>query len=321
MIDQDLGLRPATIDDAAGVADLETAREPDNPRDAEMVAYWWSHPYGPQVERRLVAERDGQVWLVLFTSHLEWEPDRHRFGWFRASVHPDSWSADVHRRAVELGESWLRSEGAATATTRVREDLARELAALESAGYRQERREKFWELDLVANREPLLAEAERTRAAMKAAGVTITTLDRDSDPDVLRKLYELDLETTNDIPTTMPPPIPTFEQWVGVYFENPGTRKDRFWVARIEDEVVGMSLIEFPPHRQIPSTEYTGVSPRHRGRGIARALKYETVAQAIAVGATRVRTDNDSENAPILHINEQMGYRPAPSVLELHKEL
>ena len=31
--------------------------------------------------------------------------------------------------------------------------------------------------------------------------------------------------------------------------------------------------------------------------------------QADALGIARVRTGNDAENAPILHLNEEMGYR------------
>jgi hypothetical protein len=45
-----------------------------------------------------------------------------------------------------------------------------------------------------------------------------------------------------------------------------------------------------------------------RGRGVARAVKCETVMQAIALGVDRIRTDNDFKNTPILHINETMGY-------------
>lgn len=321
VIDGDLGLRPAALEDAAGVADLETARLPDDPRDAEMVAYWWTHPWGAQVEGRWVAEREGRIWLFVSVGHQVWQPADRRFGSFRVSLHPDSWSEDAFRRAAIFAESWLRSEGTATATTRLREDLTLELSTLGSIGYREERREKFWELDLVANRDRLLEDVERSREAMRTARVTITTLDLVRDPEVMRQLYHVDVETTADIPTTVPMPVPTYEQWLAGYADNPGVRKDRFWLARIGDQVVGMSLIRYPPTRGIPSTDYTGVSPRHRGRGIARALKYETLAQAIAVGATRVRTDNDSENAPILHLNAEMGYRPATPVIELHRKL
>ena len=65
----------------------------------------------------------------------------------------------------------------------------------------------------------------------------------------------------------------------------------------------------YPPVRGVVGTEWTATARRVRGRGIARALKCETVVQAIALGVDRVRTGNDGANDPILHINESMGYR------------
>jgi hypothetical protein len=58
-----------------------------------------------------------------------------------------------------------------------------------------------------------------------------------------------------------------------------------------------------------------------RGKGVARALKCETVMQAIDLGIDRVRTDNDSQNAPILHINASMGYRIVGEMIQFIKEL
>jgi hypothetical protein len=55
--------------------------------------------------------------------------------------------------------------------------------------------------------------------------------------------------------------------------------------------------------------------------GVARALKLETIGQAIALGVSSIRTGNDAENAPILHINETLGYRPMPSWIEFLKDL
>jgi len=71
----------------------------------------------------------------------------------------------------------------------------------------------------------------------------------------------------------------------------------------------------------VPWTAFTTTARSVRGRGIARALKYETIAQAIGLGVERIRTQNDGDNAPILHINAQMGYEPIDPVLELHREL
>jgi GNAT superfamily N-acetyltransferase len=71
-----------------------------------------------------------------------------------------------------------------------------------------------------------------------------------------------------------------------------------------------VSVLAYPPVRGIVGTNWTATARSVRGRGVARALKCETVAQAIALGVDRVRTGNDAANDPILHINETMGYRP-----------
>lgn len=314
-------LRPFTLDDARQVADLETARTPDEPVAGAMVAYWWTHP--PEGERsiRLVAEHDGAINLLIEAGHDAWKPGERRFGWVGTSIHPDDWTAPLYRDGIESGESWLRTEAAQVGVASVREDFDRELAVLSDLGYREERRERYWELDLVGRRRELLATAKKSRDDMRRQGIELLTLDRADDETTLRQVYELDLAATRDVPTTVPFHVPGFDEWLRDYFENPGLRKDRFWIARLGDEIVGMSLIEFPPERGVPSTEFTGTSAEYRGRGIARALKYETVAQAIELGATRIRTDNDSTNAPILHLNAEMGYEPIKAYLELHREL
>lgn len=321
MSEPGLVLRPATPADAALVADLETARLPDDPSDGDMVAFWWSHEPGVEKVIRLVAEKDGAIVLSIEAGHNRWEEGAAHFGWARVSLHPDGWSERVFRDAMDTAEAWLRSAECEISVATAREDFDHELAVLMELGYREVRRERYWELDLVARRDQLLAGAERCRAEMRRQEIRLMTLDRDPDPGTLMRVYELDREATEDIPTTVPIPMPTYEEWVRMYFDNPGIRKDRFWIARLGDAIVGMSLIQYPPGRGIPATEFTAVSRTARGRGIARALKYETVAQAIAVGARRLRTDNDSENAPILRLNAEMGYRPVTPFLELHRRL
>ncbi|HYL07366.1 MAG TPA: GNAT family N-acetyltransferase [Candidatus Udaeobacter sp.] len=316
-----MDLKPATLGDAAMVADLETARTPDDPQDGEMVAYRWTHEPESKVAMRLVAWRDDTVWAFVEATHGEWNQDVRRFGWVNTAIHPDDWTERLYRRGIATGEEWLRSETSQTAVAIVRADLAGELGVLQELGYREERRERYWELDLIGRRTELLAGAKRSRAQMDRQGIRLMTVDQDKDPQTIRKLHELDVQTTNDIPTTVPFTEPTLDEWVAFYFENPGIHKDRFWIARLDDEVVGMSLIVFPPGREPPLTEYTATSPGFRGRGIARALKYETIAQAIALGFARIRTDNDSENAPILHINAEMGYQPLTPYIELHRDL
>ena len=42
---------------------------------------------------------------------------------------------------------------------------------------------------------------------------------------------------------------------------------------------------------------------------------------AKAFGAATIRTNNDSENAPMLAINRKLGYKPLPGKYLLHKQL
>jgi len=106
-------------------------------------------------------------------------------------------------------------------------------------------------------------------------------------------------------------------EWLGL----PTIHQDRFWIARIGDQVAGLSTLAFPVERGIVGTDWTAVGRAHRNRGIARALKLETIAQAIELGVDRVRTDNDSTNAPILHLNAELGYRRVFDRLALTRSL
>lgn len=316
-----LDLRPSTVEDAGLVADLDAARAPDDPRDPVMLRFWWAlRPAGERMMRQL-AEKDGAVIAYVQASHLPWADASTRFGSLNAMIHPHASTDAALEQLNTTGEFWLIEEKAAVAVARRREDLVDEIHHLEGRGYEEVRRAKAWELDLVSGRRRLLEEAERTRAAMKEQGVTLLTLDKDTDPDMLAKLYAMETAAEHDIPTTVPWPATPYDDWFRGWFENPSTRRDRFWIAREGSEVVGQSVIGYPPVRGVPWTAFTATSGKVRGRGIARALKYESVAQAIDLGVERIRTANDGENAPILHLNQQMGYRPVHWLLELHKDL
>jgi RimJ/RimL family protein N-acetyltransferase len=316
-----LRLRAATLADVGLVADLQSAVTPDDPRDSEMLEFWWTHE--PHTDRsiRLLAERDGDAVMYVSSNHREWKEGLHRFGSVRVNLHPDEWSRASYLEGVERAESWLRAEGAQTSFASIREDHEADVRALASLGYREVRRSRVWHLDLVRGHDRLLAASSKTRAGMKRQGVRLLTLDQDPDPVTMRKIYELDIEATEDVPKTVPWPVPPFDEWSDHWLAHPAHRKDRFWIACEGDAVVGMSVIGYPPRKGIPWTSFTGTARSVRGRGIARALKYETIAQAIALGIERVQTDNDAENAPILHLNEEMGYEPVSPVLELHRTL
>ena len=315
-----LRLRPATLDDAALVADLESERDPEAPRDAVLLRHWWLTWDEHARTMRQLAERDGSAIAFISATHEPWN-DRKRFGGIRAMLRYDSWRDVEFERLVDICETWLRDEGAHTSVARVREDFRREVDVLERLGYREDRRMRISELDLAARGEEIKRVAKETRGEMREQNVEMLPLSEDPDPEKLRKLYEMMMESEQDIPTTVPRREPSFEEWRRFWFDNPAIRQDRFWIAREGTAIVGTSVLDCPTVQGVPWTAYTGTSRRVRGRGIARALKYQSMAQAVEAGFTRVRTNNNADNPPILKINEEMGYRLVSPLLEMHRNL
>ena len=304
-----LGFREATLDDASFSADVHTAVFPTRPTDPVIERYWWAQPDDTYVTRRWVVQRDGRDIGVAYFEHPAWERLRVPHGDIGGELLPE------HRERTSLGamlaemEGRLVAEGAKRIAARANEDDEVRIAAIADRGFREDRRGKRWLLDLAESRERLARMTEESRTRMRAEGIRMVTLDRDEDPEKYRKLWRMNEEAAQDVPTTLPNVEESFEDTMR-WLRAPEMREDRFWIAREGDEIVGASVLGYPPVRGIVGTEWTATARRVRGRGIARALKCETLMQAIALGVDRVRTGNDGANDPILHINATMGYRP-----------
>lgn len=303
----DLVLRPATLDDATFAADLWTAVRPDDPQDPAMYAYYWANPPAERVIERYIGLLDGTAVANAAQMHDRWPSDAaERFVRIGADTLPAHRTAERLDALVHAMETLARADGALTLTSWAWEDDPLKCETLQARGYREDRRERFWELDLAAHRANLERMAEESRARMREQGIDVGTIDRIDDPDKWHKLWQMSEEAGRDVPRTGPYVETSFEDFM-TWTSGPGIHLDRMWVARQGDQILGISILSYP-ERGVVSTDWTGMARAARGKGIARALKCETVMQAIALGVDRIRTDNDSTNTPILHINETMGY-------------
>ena len=314
----DLELRPATLDDASFSADLYTALRPDDPEDPTLLRHWWTIKAADNVIERWVAMRQGRLVGQVFQGHAPWDKMPRRYGRVSGDLLPPVRTPERLAALLAHAEERSRADGTKIFTAWAWEDDRVLLDVLTARGFKEERRERFWECDLVANRDRLAAMAEESRRRMRAEGIRILTLAEDPDPERYRKLWRMSDEAEQDILTTVPhieTPWEVFEEWM----RSPGLREDRQWIARQGDDIVGISQLSYPPTRGVVETDWTGTARKVRGRGVARALKCETVMQAIALGVDKVRTDNDGENAPILHLNETMGYTRRKDQVQLMK--
>ncbi len=312
--------RAAGLDDAALASDLMTAAYPTMVHDPVILRYRWEHTRKGYDGGRFIAEREQRPIAFLAWFHGPWEqlPDRH--------CEVELWLDRAHLDAGLLEEMWTWigdagvAQGAGLLLAFCAEDEPEMLEALAALGYRRERAERVWELDLVEHGARLLNEAADARRRMEGDGVHLITVADWDDPSKYRKLYELNERTIQDVPHSVPIVTEAFED-----FKNrtraPDRRDDRWWIGVKGDEVIAMSYLKFPPVRGTVWTGFTCAAREHRGRGIARATKLQSLAQAVDLGIPSVRTDNDSENAPMLHINEALGYVRRPGWVEHHKRV
>lgn len=315
----ELALAPVGLADAGWVADLLTRCRPSEPTDPEVLRHSWSSFQLAWFRRRLAVVAGGEPVGFANAHHAPWEREPERVGRWSLSLlaHQEAFAACVRLKLEEM----LKEEDALLLSSGGWEDDGWLLGELERAGYRFDRLERQWELDLVAKREPLLELNERSRQRMSRLGVELTTLEQLAHhPDIWKRLTAFYTEVEQDIPHSLPI-HPMTEEEIRAELGGPDVHLDRVWLALRARQIIGLSFLTYPPRRGHCWTGFTGTARAFRGRGIARAVKIQTLAQAIRLGVPRVRTGNDEHNAAILHINRSLGYEPIPGWVSYIREV
>lgn len=311
---------PATLDDAGYAADVLTENEPDDPADPVLLRHFWSNPQpGAVTGRYVIIGRGGERIGFAHHHHQDWSKLPIRFGrvnaWLRSTVN----TAELLDEAYAHLEDRSRESGTAVFLANALDiDVLRQ-QVLAARGYAEERRFKMWECDLLSNAAMLRHDLIESRRKMAEEHVRLATFDRIADPDKLRRFWELSETTTADMPSTVPHVPAPFEAFVQGWMGRPGFREDRLWIALEGDRMLGYSVLAYPPTRGLVWNNGTAVIREARGRGLARALKLESMVQAVDAGTPRIRTGNDSTNAPILHLNEVLGFTAVPGGIQFKR--
>ena len=316
----ELKIRPLERDEAPLAADIMTAAFPREPEDPVLVAYRWAHPRDGWSHGRFVAEVDGVAAGYLEWSHGPWSQLPERHGWVEVYLDQEHMDEAVLDELWRWTEDSIAADGAQTLNAACGEDEPEMLKVLASRGYARKRTERVWRLDLVEHGPRMVADARSARDRMQAAGIAMKTLDRWTHPERFERLHAVHELMRQDVPHTSPLLPQTISDFM-TRVEAPNTRSDRWWLALDGDQPVAMSYLSYPPVRGHVWTNFTGSHPAYRGRGIARAVKLQSLAQAVELGVPEVRTDNDSENKPMLHINQTLGYERMPGYVSFEKRL
>jgi GNAT superfamily N-acetyltransferase len=318
-------IRPFRADDRdyEAIVAIGNAVFPEYPDTVEEWKFEDSTRPDHVVLERWVAEIDGRPVGWAGFQHMVWMFHPRRF---RVSclVHPAEQGHGIGRALYATILERVEPYEPLSLRSRSREDMVRGMRFLHDHGYVEDMRD--WESRLdVPSFDP--APYAGHEAEVIARGVTIYTLREliASDPDHRQHLYELDVDLAQDVPHPEPPtPISRklFDQWV---FENPNLLADAYFIAVVNGRYAGSSsLWKSQANAGELYTGLTGIRREFRRMGIALALKLRAIAYAQAQGITTIKTWNESNNRPMLSINEMLGFVKQPAwvnfVIHLRQE-
>ena len=126
-------------------------------------------------------------------------------------------------------------------------------------------------------------------------------------------VFEADKESALDEPGPSDFSGVTYETWRRHIWEYPDCDHELSVVAEVDGAVVGTSFLYSDRETGRAMNAGTGVVRAYRGRGLGLLMKRHSLALAAAAGITRVITQNDATNAPMLAINAALGYQPLSS--------
>jgi GNAT superfamily N-acetyltransferase len=288
-------IREATLDDAAAIARLSALVYPAEVFTARGLRHSWQALPARARRRMWAAEEEGE--LVGLASAAR----------FISSSDPGACIANVYvhpeRRRRGLGTAlWERVEA----------HLA-ELGA---------RHVNSFGLDEEPSRRFMRARGFEVTFVQRMSALDLRTLGPPPEPppevgltpyaliDDPRPVYELEVEALRDVPVDQPLDDVRWEDWLGRWWHHPELDRNASLLALVEGEPAAFTTLLTDPESRRAATAMTGTARRFRGRGLAVLVKHHALARAAAGGIETAVTENDERNAPMLRVNEQLGYRP-----------
>lgn len=245
--------------------------------------------------------------------HETWNPGGQYSLWVQ--VDPRFERQGAGSALFNEGLAFTQLQGATSLTSEVHDDCPACLEFATRRGFSIERHIFESVLDLDSFDE---SPYQALLADLQAQGLRIVSLaDMDCSPQAKTRLYEINRLSVLDIPGREGDfyPYDEFEQLVmGADWFNPAGQ----FLAALGQDWVGLAAVRLMPETQGAYNLITGVLRPFRGRKIALALKLRAMRYARSAGVRYMRTNNDSLNAPMLAINQKLGYQPVPGLYRLH---
>jgi mycothiol synthase len=140
-------------------------------------------------------------------------------------------------------------------------------------------------------------------------------------PELADGTFDVAAESIPDVPGDRDWTPPPRERWVDEHLLGPTTPPDAVLAAVAHGEVIAYAKLRLAPDGRTAVHGMTAVKRAWRRRGVATALKRAQIHWATERGIERLRAQNELRNAPMLRLNQRLGYRPAAGRVTLRGPL
>lgn len=284
-------IRPARPEDAPAAVALRALVYPYLVRGVESTRRRIAEPPPGSRQGTFVAEVDGTVvgWVAAYRNRLASTVELGEVGTLH--VHPGYRRQGIGTALFTGALDHLATLG----LHRVRVwALADSVSFAEKHGFTPSRSVRYSALDLSSV--PPLPQAPE--------GVRLLPLDG-VEP---RRLHGAHNAASVDKPGDAPVDAIDYSVWHHLIWSNVDLDRAASTVAEVGGEVASFTLVVRDGVRMW--SDMTATLPAYRGRGLARLVKLTALHRARAAGARTAYTSNDEANAPMLAVNERLGYRP-----------
>ncbi|MDT0396995.1 MULTISPECIES: GNAT family N-acetyltransferase [Streptomyces] len=288
-------LRPDARADLEGFARVRHAALPFILITPESLVHDLTRLHPDAHYRPLIAVADGEV-IGTAQVHLTHESSEPGQGNVNLYVHPEHTRRGAGTLLVRAAEEHLAAHGATRLFAWVLDEPGNRAFA-ELHGYTASRSAHFLRLDLANGTLPPLRDLPPDVELRPASAFA-------ADP---RPLFELDAETTADEPSDVDTEFTDYEAWLEETWRHPLFSPELTTVALVDGRPAAFSAARTDGGTRY-GTVMTGTARAHRGRGLAKLAKNDSLHRARAAGYSEAFTGNDTGNGPMIAINKWFGY-------------
>ena len=286
---------------------LRNALFPGNPSSVEIWRHWDdARPPGSKFGRLVAEDASGR--LIGYAQFGEMDPESGTFA-FNFQIRSRYWGSDLPAALYDRVQSSLSEHAPKRLNIHVRETETDKIALLRMNGYEQAMRSP------VAHLQVQEFNADEFAGVLDKVGQTGVEIRQPPEgwprrEDWQRLVYELEWALMEDVPHYQDRVRPPFDQYVREELQHPNFLPRGYFLAFEEQEAIGMTyLVKRGGKTNVLGVGITGVLRGYRRRGIATALKVESVVFARNIGAEIIVADNEEDN-PMFLLNKKLGFEP-----------